>query len=728
MLLTQLLLRLRVPIALALLGLVAASAASLRAVRFNFSIRPLIEANPEATAKVARFERELPSEGFHQICLLEWTAPIGRAELDTLRRLSTALEAAPAVSRVVCLATTPVVAHGGGLVPKVVPFPEVVGDRTVLDAARAHPLLLRRLISADGRSACVFITGSGKTDKLGLLTWLEGLVPEQLGPGVKVRFVGGTVTTRGMTHHMRHDMIQCTVLQLIVFAGVLPLFFRSVRGVVLPLVSVIVAVLLSFGALVWYGGALTIIDVAIPGLILIIGLCDAIHLIHRFDEARASGAPHRQAIAEMLRGVGAACVFTSLTTALAFLSLVAADHVTVREFGLKAAVAVVITFFSVITVVSVGLAFWPSRKTRWSGLPRATRLGYGRPKLVAAACALAILWAAAGMSRLVIDSHWLEEFPANDPVALDLAWFEKNFSGIMTLDVELTGDLRRIEAFKAVEALESKMLALDGINKAESYVGWVREALGNPETVDQAALNKGLALLGMLDGAHFPHHVMQRALTKGRLTFYTDDVGSKRYFGYKTLLEHEARRLPEGMRAEVAGYLLMAHQSSTLVVTTLLRSLLLSMTAITVLIGLIYRSLRIALISTLPNLLPIVLTLGLTAWLGMPLRIGIVMIFSVGLGLAVDDSIHLLTRFAQERAADPTAPVRELLLRALHTTGSALILTSLVLMLGVLCFLPSSFQSMRDVGILMSFMVVTALLADLFVLTPLLERFLSPVV
>jgi len=124
-----------------------------------------------------------------------------------------------------------------------------------------------------------------------------------------------------------------------------------------------------------------------------------------------------------------------------------------------------------------------------------------------------------------------------------------------------------------------------------------------------------------------------------------------------------------------------------------------------------------------PNLLPVLVALGLTGWFDVPLRIGIAMIFSLGLGLAVDDSIHLLTRYREETRRAPGRPVRASITRALRSTGVALITTSLVLLVGSLCYLPSEFRSMRDVGFLLSAMVTTALVADLWLLPHMLERF-----
>ena len=158
------------------------------------------------------------------------------------------------------------------------------------------------------------------------------------------------------------------------------------------------------------------------------------------------------------------------------------------------------------------------------------------------------------------------------------------------------------------------------------------------------------------------------------------------------------------------------------------QSLAVSLVAISLFIALAYRSVRLAIISIIPNLLPIVIALGVSGWFGIDMRIGVIMVFCAGIGLAVDDSIHLITRFQQERRAAPDLSITEHLHRSLRSTGKALVITTAVLAVGALSFLPSNFQSMSDVGILLTTIVVSALIADLFLFPHLLERFLPQTV
>ena len=343
---------------------------------------------------------------------------------------------------------------------------------------------------------------------------------------------------------------------------------------------------------------------------------------------------------------------------------------------------------------------------------------------------LVLALSAIGISRVVVDSSWLGELPANEPVVQDLVWYESNFQGLLTLEAEVEGALDTYEAFQAVERLSDRMLSEEGVTGAETYADWIHEMAGHPvdgDEIDEATWARAVALL-RLTGDAFPRHIITPDFSHARLMLRTRDLGTKRYLELQDTLAREAAGLADGLHARPAGYSQMAHESNQLVVTTMAQSLAVSLVAISLFIALAYRSVRLAIISIVPNLLPIVVALGVSGWFGIHMRIGVLMVFCAGIGLAVDDSIHLITRFLQERRAAPDVTIGEHLHRSLRSTGKALVITTAVLAAGALSFLPSNFQSMSDVGVLLTTIVVSALIADLFLFPHLLERFLPQTV
>ena len=700
-------------------------------IEFSLSITPLIEGQEEAKQRTDSLEAELPPQKYHLVAVVTWPKAIGHAELAALDRLHDAIAADEKVRSIVSLAKIPIL-QPGALLPR--PFAKTVGDRNVVEAAQSHPLLHRRLISADGRSTSMFIMGTkttadtadlaaGVDPKDAMLDWLAEFVPKELGGGATLTIVSGYVAERARKVYMQEDLTLLIGMELLMAIVVLSFVFRSVRGIVLPLAAVTSAVLLNFGLLHFTGSRLGIIELAIPGLIILIGLSDAVHLLHRFEEALTAGLEKRAGIVHMCKDVGVACFITSLTTAVGFLSLLIADHAPVREFGIKAAVAVLVTFVVTVTIIPLGLSLCRARRAALPRLPAMHRIKYGKGRLVTT-CFIAVMGLAAwGISNVVVQARWLEELPEHDPIKAHVAFLEDQFAGALEIDAEVVGDLSSPAAIRALEKFQDAIMKTPGVLWCESITHWMRAVNGNPKgDLSDNQIAKGhLVIRGL--GKLFPRHVVREDFKKGRVIFRTKNLASSGYLAIRDRIESLAADPALDLEIHPTGYGLMAHESGVLVSETLLESLALSVVAITILISFIFRSLRLGLISMLPNLAPIVIALGLNGWLGIPLRVGIVMIYSLGLGLAVDDTIHLLTRYVQERKRDPGASTRSALLTSLRTSGAALVVTSIILVAGSLCFLPANFQSIHDVGILLSAIVVTALIADLFVLPLMIERF-----
>ena len=726
------LLRYRIGLSAVFAAALLASAVLLPRVQIDLSIIPLLEANQTARDEVLEFEGRFPQDGVDIPIVLEWPETIGQAELEELARLGRSIETLPHASTVASLATTRVVSERDGR-PQVDLFLEVQRGRSALERVANHPLLAGTLLSRDGRSAALLVTSdleAGVPERGEFLAAVEALLAEETDFPVRVHVLGGTIVERTMNGHIRRDMVQSILIETLFFVFLLPILFRTLRGMVLPLFVVGSAVVLNFGFMAISGRAITSLGIAIPGLIVIIALCDAIHMMHRFEEAFSRTGDKFGSIVEMMKNVGQACVYTSLTTALGFFSLVVARHAAVRDFAVSITIGVGFAFITVIAVLPLALSFWPVRRPKPGGLAVLDRLSYGKLRLTLGVFGLVLALSAIGISRVVVDSSWLGELPANDPVVQDLVWYESNFQGLLTLEAEVEGALDTYEAFQAVERLRDRMLREEGITGAETYADWIHEMAGHPvdgDKIDEATWARALALL-RLTGDAFPRHIVTPEFSHARLILRTRDLGTKRYLELQDTLAREAAGIADGLHARTAGYSQMAHESNQLVVTTMAQSLAVSLAAISLFIALAYRSVRLAIISIVPNLLPIVVALGVSGWFGIHMRIGVLMVFCAGIGLAVDDSIHLITRFLEERRAAPDVSIGEHLHRSLRSTGKALVITTAVLAAGALSFLPSSFQSMSDVGVLLTTIVVSALIADLFVFPHLLERFLPQTV
>lgn len=717
-------LRYRTVFAFALVVALAASVWALPRLSLDFSITSLLHASSEDRRELAAFEAALPGDNPDAVIVVSWGRPMIPSDLDTLAHLAHAIRSLSGISRVVSLSDIRVIRDGTPL-PTVHGFSSLVasrGDQSVLDTARDHPLVLGSLLARDGTASALICTCTHPTLCDDSLKNIERIVTSAAPPATVVRILGSSIIDRAMSDSMNRNILQSGLLQLLCCVFVLAFLFRRVLGVVVPLLSVVVAVLLYVGATVALGDSITLIEITVPGLILIIGLCDAIHMVHRFEEARAGGHDRRTAIVQMMTSVGTACLFTSLTTAIGFLGLLSADHKAVRDFAWSSSMGIAIGFVAVITVIPLLLSIWPTQRKRDHRPLARLSLTYGRPRLTSALVAFVLALSLWGIARMDIQSSWLEELPTNSDVVKDMHWYERHFDGFLKLDVHVHGILDDPAVYHSLRALETYILAEPEVTRVDSYTRWIDEFLGHSNEPSDEQLLGAIELM-KLSGAAFPTHIITPDFRRARLRFRGYDVSTRRYLSLMATVTEHAHMLPANVTAEVGGSSRLSVESTTHLVEITLHSLLVSLVLITVLMALLFRSARMALISVLPNALPVLLGLGLAGWLDIPLRLGIIMIFSLGLGLAVDDSIHLITRYRQEQHARPDTPTRQLLHDSLHTSGRALITTSIVLAFGTLCYLPASFKSLEEIGILLTTIIVTALVTNLFVLPHLLEHF-----
>ncbi len=705
-------------------------------LQVEFEVRRVLEQNAGEIRQASTLAEDLPWRHPDFIVALSFDAPLGPEVVAAVEDLAKALDADPRIEAATSIASLRLVDRQA-LLPK--PFLDLLrtagGDMQSL--VREHPILERSFVSKDLRSTLVLVRARRDAndgfDRLAVLEWVRDFVAKrsvgaETGAAPKsVRLIGSSVVLATLSQKLREGIAQVLGLEVLCFLLLLPLLFRTWRGSILPLLVVLVSVLLNFGWMGLLGYPLTIIDVAIPGLIVIIGLCDAIHLQQCFEERYATNSVVG-AVRDMLARVGKACFYTSFTTAVGFVSLVAAEHDAVSHFGLKAGVSVIVTFVVVLTLLPALLLVAPLGRPRPLASVRWSWLGYGRPRLIVSVTLLAMLFAGIGVTLVRVDSHLLEELPASSALARDFRWFEEQFSGIIDVEARVDGALGDGAVFRALERFEAKMLQEDGLDRVESLTLVAREAIGKPRgELSDADIAAAFARL-RIARAFLPEHLVSADFETARVVFKARDIGSAKTSALRARIEEVAREVtPPGsaLRIAPAGYVLMATTSTQVVLRTISQSLGISLLVITVFLGLIFGSVRLALLSLLTNVLPLAFALGVSGYLGIEVTIGSALIYCLGLGLAVDDTIHLLARYRYEARHDPEASPRVQITRALHSSGKALVTTSIVLAVGSLCHVAAEFQSLVHVGILLTTVIVVALATDLWLLPLLLERWVS---
>ena len=756
----------RLGLGFVLLGLLGIAVLPL--LRFDFSPQTLFDRTSERAKVWERYRAEYGADD-HMLMLLvqgdlrraePWRALAGiearvAAEVPTISwshsLLSLPVPTSPEPGRVVIAPLAPDV-------------PASDAEAAALaEQARAHPLLRDTLISRDASVACLLMKADDDVVRLAevrpVVEALRAIAADAADhhDGVQTWLLGPHAYRTTVVGVMVREELRFAPLTACVLALVLLILFRSPAGVMIPLLSVGLGALWTLGAMALAGQQVNIINTITATLVLVIGVADAIHMMTRYGQERRQGLDRPAATRQALVHVGAACLLTSVTTAVGFMTLLSAHLPILRGFGFFAAVGVMITF--TFTIVFVPWALTRSKidpvvRDPGQGLERgerATPLGrllaahaagvQRHPKLVAVLGLLVAAAFALGIRGATVDNFIMEYVPRDDPILEAHRLLEDKLAGVVYLDVLLETDgetpWHEPDLLARAARAEAAILAEDGVQATTSVLGllrelrWVQrggEASGQPRDVLPASRAEAASLLLLAEMSGETTTLETHLDTERRvlrLTTRVADVGARSYMQLEERMRDSLAAAFEGadpaVGVTITGTSQVGYGGIASLVRDLLTSLVWAFGLIFLTIAVLFRSLRLAALAMVPNVLPIVVVLGAMGWLGLHLETLSAMVFSIGLGIAVDDTIHYLARYCAEVRAghSPEEAVRI----TTERTGRAIVYTSLVLLVGFGVLFTSAFPPNRSFAVLAGGVIASALAADLWLLPALLLVF-----
>lgn len=569
-------------------------------------------------------------------------------------------------------------------------------------------------------------------------------------PDFQLYAVGGPVMEHAMAHTMQRDVSRFMMLSNGAIILLLMLLFRRVSGVVLPVVVVMLAMLSAIGAMSWVDIPFSITLNMLPAFLTVVGVCDSIHILVIVYRELDAGASRDEAIVRALSHSGLAVVMTSVTTAAGLLSFSVATLEPVAQLGIVAPFGVMLAMLYSLVLLPALLAVSPLRRKRRGGdvgiaaVGRLlARLGDGvtaHPGRVVAAWALLALVAIPGIRQAHFSQDAMKWFPKQDPIRQASDVIDREFGGAGGLEVIIhtPGEnglydpdvMRRIE--QAMRHSETLMVDGRKISQAYSLVDLVKEthqALNEnrPEFYKLPDERKLLAqelLLFENSGSDDLEAMTDSQFSQARMSLRMHWVDAMVMPAFLEQLEPQLRAiLGPNLDIELTGGGVMFARIFENVIVTLARSYVFALLIITPLMILLIGNFRRGLVAMIPNLIPVYLVIALMGFGDIPLDMTTLLIGGVVIGLAVDDTIHFMHKFNRyyEDTGDPAAAVRETLI----TTGSALLFTSLVLCLGLGIFMAAYMVNIFWFGLLSSFAVVVAFLADI-TLAPALMMLVTP--
>lgn len=605
--------------------------------------------------------------------------------------------------------------------------------------AMQHPLVKGQLLSNDGKTLLIMVGLNFKhvfddDDATTLIRQTAtDAAAEFTDVDLRFRITGSVPATIAAINAHESSQLKYQLVGYGVILVMTIILFRGIRAVLIVSVAPILGVFWTLGIIQFFEYRNNpLIDVIVPILISLVALTDGVHLMVQIRKLRTAGLSPVEASKTGLQQVGMACFLTSLTTAIGFGSLTIADSLWVQQFGMCCVVGVCLTFLSVVTVIPLLCSTWLGRNIHVGhenslidrNLNRITGiidlvLKYRTAFSVAGIAITLLLFAVS--TTLKPDQRQQDDLPAAAEATQALQHMDAAFGGLEFSRV----DVRWSDAIASDDAeVLVTVSAVDELLKQEPLIG---NPLSIRNLIDaQPGTGPPEERMTMVELLPPP---LKRAFftpekNYAQVNFRVQDLGIATYGPvFERLIEKLAQlklQHPE-FDFELRGKAVWRWQNLYQVVVDLARSLGTASLIIFLVLSGVYRSIRIGLISLIPNLFPLVLTGAYLAVAGYNLEIVMVCSFTVCLGIAVDDTIHFLTRYLEEYEKNPDQD--ESIRLAFTGVGTALIMTTIVLVSGFSTVIFSDSRNVQIFATMGALTISAALLADLIFLPALLAKF-----
>ncbi|MEW6272854.1 MAG: MMPL family transporter [Thermodesulfobacteriota bacterium] len=603
--------------------------------------------------------------------------------------------------------------------------------KKILDA----PLYTGSLVAPDARATVVAVLFEPLADEEFLARGLEPRIRarvEQLAQYDPAITGIPTLKVRG-ARLMEDDLRRFVPLSVLLVVLVLAWEFRTLRGVLLPLVAVVIGVVWTVGLMTLAGSKINMGTLILPPLLMAIGIAYAIHVLSRYYIERRDAASVTEAVGSTVRHIRVPLAVAWLTTVLGCVTLAFNPISAIRDFGVWSAFGITAIFLVSLVFIPAMLLFLPDTGREPPGervgsafahyLERVGELAVRNRRLILPATALLCLVALAGATQIRLETNYLEFFHERGRERQDNARIAAALGGTQPLYLVIDGDgpraVRRLEVLQAIADVQDFAARQPGVDTTLSLVDYLRvvgQAL-NPDA--GGALPERQAdveqLLLFVDPAELAP-VVTRDYARANVIVGTNLAGSGEIGELIDRVQQYANaRLPDGVSLRATGNIVLLNRSADALARGQISGLWQVCLVLLILMSSLFLSVRTGLLSLVPNVVPIVGLFGLMGFAGIDLNISTSMIAVIALGIAVDDTIHYFNEFKLQ--IQQSGDAHQAIVGVVRSVGRPIVFTAIALSAGFLILCLSNFQPIRQFGFLASFTMAVALVAELL-MTP----------
>lgn len=544
--------------------------------------------------------------------------------------------------------------------------------------------------------------------------------------------------------NIKDEMRLFVILALLVTALIFFIFFKSFRATFITLIIVCIGVTWAFGFIGLFRFEISVLMALIPPLIIVISVPNAIFLINKYQQEIKLHGNQAKSLQRVISKVGNATLMTNITTASGFATFIFTKSSILVEFGIMASINIIAVFLLALLIIPIIYSFLPVPKEKhlkhldrkWMGVIvdwMENTVRHHRFSIYVSAVLLIII-SLIGVYQMKISGSLIDDMPKDKEFYSDIRFFEEEFGGIMPIEILIDTKepkgVMKLKTLKKIEKLNETIDEIPELSKSVSITNLVKYSKqayynGIPKYYQLPTNQDKNFILSYASNAGGDTNMLRNFVDStgqyARITTYIKDVNKERMEAIENRLLSKARKEfnSEQYNVSLTGKALVFLKGTKYLINNLVLSLSLAIVLIALFMAFMFRSIKMILISIIPNILPLLITAGLMGYFSIPLKPSTILVFSIAFGISVDDTIHFLAKYRQELQAN-NWKVKKSVYAALRETGVSMFYTSIVLFFGFLVFTISSFGGTKALGGLVSITLLFAMTSNLLLLPSLL--------
>ncbi|NUM31348.1 MAG: MMPL family transporter [Bacteroidetes bacterium] len=546
---------------------------------------------------------------------------------------------------------------------------------------------------------------------------------------------------------IKHELVYFTIFSFVITSLIMLFFFRSFYTLLFAQFVVVIGVIWTLGINASLGYKISIFTGLMPPLMVVIGITNCIYLLNKYHDEYRNHKNKIKALQRVISKVGAAIFFINLTTAFGFGVFYFSDSKILKEFGIVSFWAIMAVYVISMVLIPIIFSYLPppsKKQTRHLDskylqfiVNYLVKIVSTKRRIIYNITILLSVLSIIGCFLISAVGYMVDDISKNNPLYVDLKFFEKNIKGLMPYEIEIdtrqTDGIKNVRTLQRIDLLERKISSMPEFSQSVSIAKVIRFA---NQTYNDGDSNRFLipnfidlgGIMSMMPNrekkGNFLHNLVDSSFSKARISFQMADVGSVRIKEINDTIKKIAYNIfpAKDYTISTTGNSLVFLEGNKYLFDDLFQSVLFALLANSLVMALIFFNWRMIIISFIPNIIPMLMTVAIMGYFGIDFKPSTIIVFSIAYGIAVDYSIHFLAKYRQELKKNKyKIPIS--VANALSESGVSMIYSAVVLFFGFLIFAFSSFGGTIMLGILTSINLILALLSNLVLLPALLHSY-----